>query len=255
MDGRRTTDINGPQWTTGHAEHNQRNSKPLPHWIWKRKKKNPKNRTLKEDANHQTRWNDPRIDKQIQILRRNAQWKGQLRNPYPRSQRQSGMLSVPNHPIHSREQTVQKHTNGSNMDHGRSMHNPHNHLCRRDQKPHKQGKIRTKPDPGQNIKRILLVPTSTPREALYTETGIMGIEHTTMKNRLNMDKRRQTNPNSLTSKVKEVGTKNGWKQKTEDIKKKSLQINPTDMEGTKNQTKGKIRTKVENAQKVTNNHW
>ena len=27
----------------------------------KEKKKNPKNRTLKEDANHQTRWNDPRI--------------------------------------------------------------------------------------------------------------------------------------------------------------------------------------------------
>ena len=82
-----------------------------------------------------------------------------------------------------------------------------------DQKPHKQGKIRTKPDPGQNIKRILLVPTPTPREALYIETGIMDIEHTPMKNRLNMDKRRQTNPNSLTSKFKEVGTKNGWEKK------------------------------------------
>ena len=64
---------------------------------------------------------------------------------------------------------------------------------------------------------------------------------------------RQTQ-NSLTSKVKEVGTKNGWKQKAEDTKK-ALQIDPTDTEGTKNQTKGKIRTKVENAQKGTNNHW
>ena len=47
------------------------------------------------------------------------------------------------------KQAIQKHTNGSNMDHGGSMYNPHNHLCRRNQKPNKKGKKnRTKPNPG-----------------------------------------------------------------------------------------------------------
>ena len=54
------------------------------------------------------------------------------------------------------------------------------------------------------IKIILLGPTSTPPEALHIETGTMDIEHTTMKNRLNRDKTLQANPNSLTSKVKEM---------------------------------------------------
>ena len=100
------------------------------------------------------------------------------------------------------------------------------------------------------IKRILLVPTSTPREALYIETGIMDIGHTTMKTGWLWKKRHQTNPNSLTSKVKEIRTKNGWKRTTEIIKM-TLQIEPSDMEGTINQTKGKIKTKVETAQKKT----
>ena len=89
------------------------------------------------------------------------------------------------------------------------------------------------------IKIILLVPTSTPRDALYIETGIMDIEHTTMKNRLNMDKRLKTNPNSLTSKVKDQRSGNKERMETKNWRhKKAPQINPTDIEGTKNQTKG-----------------
>ena len=43
----------------------------------------------------------------------------------------------------------------------------------------------------------------------------MDIGHTTMKTGWLWKKRHQTNPNSLTSKVKEIRTKNGWKQTTE----------------------------------------
>ena len=39
------------------------------------------------------------------------------------------------------------------------------------------------------IKRILMVPRTTPREVLYIETGIMDIEHICMRNRVNMEKK------------------------------------------------------------------
>ena len=71
------------------------------------------------------------------------------------------------------------------------------------------------------IKRILMVPRTTPREVLYIETGLIDIEHISMKNRVNMEKRLNLNPDSATYKIKENGAKHGWKKQTELIKKQA----------------------------------
>ena len=92
------------------------------------------------------------------------------------------------------------------------------------------------------IKRILMVPRTTPREVLYIETGIMDIEHICMRNRVNMEKRLNMNPDSLTYKVKENGAKLGWKHATMNVKNK-LGIAPADTEGTKAHTKSTAKEK------------
>ena len=145
--------------------------------------------------------------------------KGQHRNQYPKSQRQSGR-SVSNHPVHSSVRTVQKHTNGSYMDHGGSMHNPYNHLCRRDQKPYKQGKT--------ELKRILdkFIKIITPSTNLNTpqspmlRTRIMDIEHTTMKKKQTQHgqkttgKPKQPDIKSQRSRNKERMEAKNWRHKT-----------------------------------------
>ena len=93
------------------------------------------------------------------------------------------------------------------------------------------------------IKRILMVPRTTPREVLYMETGLMDIEHICLRNRINMDKRLEMNKDSVTYKIKEKGAKFGWKYKTESAKSR-LNITQDLMEGTKEQTKCIIKEKV-----------
>ena len=92
------------------------------------------------------------------------------------------------------------------------------------------------------IKRILMVPRTTPREVLYIETGLMDIEHITQKNRINMEKRINSNPTSLTFKVKEKGAKHGWNHNTEKIRNK-WNITDQDMDGTSQQVKNMIKEK------------
>ena len=96
------------------------------------------------------------------------------------------------------------------------------------------------------IKRVLMVPRTTPREAIYIETGLMDVEHTTMKNRINMDKRLSLNPESITYKAKENGARKGWKHTTQQIKDR-LDINNQDMEGTRNLVKTNVREKTKAA--------
>jgi hypothetical protein len=68
------------------------------------------------------------------------------------------------------------------------------------------------------IRRILMVPQSTPTEALYIETGLLDITTITTKNRLNMEKRLHKHPERLATKIMEIGTKGGWKDKTTTMK-------------------------------------
>ena len=94
------------------------------------------------------------------------------------------------------------------------------------------------------IKRILMVPRTTPREVLYIETGLMDIEHICSKNRINMEKRISMNPDSITYKTMENGAKHGWKYETEKTKQQH-NILPEDMQGSLDQTKRVINTKVQ----------
>ena len=95
------------------------------------------------------------------------------------------------------------------------------------------------------IKRILMVPRTTPREVLYIETGLLDVEHICMRNRINMEKRLNMTPDSITYKAKENGAKYGWKYETEKTKNK-LNIVPEDLLGSKYHTKAIVRTKVHN---------
>ena len=96
------------------------------------------------------------------------------------------------------------------------------------------------------IKRILMVPRTTPREALYIETGIMDVEHTVMKNRINMEKRLSLNKENITYKVKENGGEKGWKYITNQIKNR-IKIDDMEMEGSRTQVKNKVSEKVKEA--------
>ena len=61
------------------------------------------------------------------------------------------------------------------------------------------------------IRRILMVPQSTPIEALYMETGLLDITTIITKNRFNMEKRLHTHPENITTKIMETNTTGGWK--------------------------------------------
>ncbi len=77
------------------------------------------------------------------------------------------------------------------------------------------------------IRRILMVPQSTPKTTLYMETGLLDATTIATKNRINMEKRLRKNPDSLTTKIMEANTPGGWKEITKDIKNKIQQNDNT----------------------------
>ena len=82
------------------------------------------------------------------------------------------------------------------------------------------------------IRRILMAPQSTPREALYMETGLLDILTTIItKNRFNMEKRLHKHPENITTKIMETNTTGGWKETTTRMRE---QINET-LQNTKNE--------------------
>ena len=81
------------------------------------------------------------------------------------------------------------------------------------------------------IRRILMVPQSTPIEALYMETGLLDITTIITKNRFNMEKRLHKHPENITTKIMETNTTGGWKETTTRMRE---QINET-LQNTKNE--------------------
>ena len=57
------------------------------------------------------------------------------------------------------------------------------------------------------IKGVLMAPVSTSREVLYIEIGLLDAEHISIRNRINMEKRLNMNPESITQKMDEDGAK------------------------------------------------
>ena len=66
----------------------------------------------------------------------------------------------------------------------------------------------------QIIKRILMIPTTTPREALYIETGLTDMKHMMDNKRIQMEKRLEKTKNDLIDKTLKASTNKSWQQKT-----------------------------------------
>ena len=94
------------------------------------------------------------------------------------------------------------------------------------------------------LKRILMLPTSTPREALYIETGILDIEHTITKNRISTHCRLEETKNELLSIIMDSNTKNSWKMKTKEMEKE-LALENIELE-TKGKQKRNIHSTIQN---------
>lgn len=70
------------------------------------------------------------------------------------------------------------------------------------------------------IKRILMVPRSTPREAIYIETNMMDIDSIIEKKKLNMYYRIKNNKNKINNFLTNEGDKTAWLQNTEKLMQK-----------------------------------
>jgi hypothetical protein len=99
------------------------------------------------------------------------------------------------------------------------------------------------------IKRILMTPPTTPREALYMETGLLDNEHIIARNRINMQVRLDETQNNLIKSARESGNKGGWEEKTEKVKKQ-MKIKRKDTEN-RVVSKKKIQKRVKTAFKKT----
>ncbi len=93
------------------------------------------------------------------------------------------------------------------------------------------------------IKRILQTPTTTPREALYMECGLLDIEHLAKIRQIMMGHRLKETASELITNTIDSNIKGGWKQRLE----KTLEANnlqETDLQGTKQRTKTITNEKV-----------
>ena len=75
------------------------------------------------------------------------------------------------------------------------------------------------------IKRILMIPTSTPRESLYIETGLKDMKFYIDKNRLNMEKRIEKTQTKMIADILKSNAKKSWRQTTENTHTEN-QTNP-----------------------------
>ena len=75
-----------------------------------------------------------------------------------------------------------------------------------------------------------MTPPSTPREALYIETGLLDNEYTISRNRINMQTRLNRTQNKLIKSARESGNKGGWEEETEETKTK-MKIRKKDYKG------------------------
>jgi hypothetical protein len=73
------------------------------------------------------------------------------------------------------------------------------------------------------LKRILMTPTTTPREALYIELGMLDVENTVTKNRINMHNRLERTKNKLIDQVINIDHEKSWINITRN-KEKELKI-------------------------------
>jgi hypothetical protein len=71
------------------------------------------------------------------------------------------------------------------------------------------------------LKRLLMTPTSTPREAIYMETGLQDPETIIKRNRINMEHRIRIKGNLTMKAIVNSKMKNGWAEQNKRIKEET----------------------------------
>ena len=96
------------------------------------------------------------------------------------------------------------------------------------------------------IKRILMVPTSTPREATYIETGLKDMESNRTQKRINMMNRIEKNKNNLISTITDIDNNQNWKNITiQTMEKIGLTTDELKKLTTKHQQKKRVTEVIE----------
>ena len=96
------------------------------------------------------------------------------------------------------------------------------------------------------IKRILMVPTSTPREATYIETGLKDMESNRTQKRINMMNRIEKNKNNLISTITDIDNNQNWKNITiQTMEKIGLTTDELKKLTTKHQQKKRVTGAIE----------
>ena len=93
------------------------------------------------------------------------------------------------------------------------------------------------------LKRVLRTPQSTPREALYIDTGLLDPQTISMKQTIIMDHRLATGNSNRLSRLVQAEGKQSWKELT-DLMKTRLEITEEDSSGKPETVKYKIRKKA-----------
>ena len=96
------------------------------------------------------------------------------------------------------------------------------------------------------IKRTLQTPVSTPREALYMETGIIDIEHQAKKKQLMMKHRIKTTASKLMETTINANTKGGWKTRLEKLEN-TINLDEREYDKSKQPLKTQINGKINKA--------
>jgi hypothetical protein len=100
------------------------------------------------------------------------------------------------------------------------------------------------------IKRILKTPTTTPKESLYIETGLVDIKTYIHRNRLRMATRLLKNNSNNIQALKLENLPNGWWKNTYKIME-TYQISEVDLNANKSTTNKTIKTKTASVFKET----
>ena len=96
------------------------------------------------------------------------------------------------------------------------------------------------------LKRVLVTPQSTTKEALYIETGLLDPETISQKHNIMMDHRMK---NGRSKRLKNMATAEEaqlWKEKNPDKIKTMTGITEHDLVGEKYTAKGKVKRRVGN---------
>ena len=103
----------------------------------------------------------------------------------------------------------------------------------------------------QIIKRILMTPQSTPKEPIYTETGLLDINTIVKRKRIKYQKKRNEVPLTMTTKIMNNNTKGGWKETTT----KMYQENEDPLETFKEAIQERAATKTKAKYTMNNTTW